>query len=95
VFAWLSRVVSLLAPACLGDSKDDSWLLRESGGVIAFVPQESESHFDAFGLAEPTTLHGIYSPTDQVGFDLGESADLRRVDAEHGAANAGVFVVAR
>jgi len=54
----------------------------------------AQADAQAFDLAEPSVVAGLADPLPQIGGDLGEAVALARVDAEHGAAHAGVFVLA-
>lgn len=53
-----------------------------------------EADGESFDLAEPAVEPGLGDPLSEVADDLGEAVALPRVDAQHRAADAGVFVFA-
>lgn len=60
--------------------------------VVAFGEEAGECEVDSFDFALPAFGFGAFTSLDQVGFDLGQAWDHFRVDVQHRAANAGVFV---
>jgi hypothetical protein len=66
----------------------------EPASLGALVPQEAKGEVDAFQLAEPTLGLGAGPPGEQVDLQFLEPGQHLGVDAQHRAADAGVFVLA-
>lgn len=62
--------------------------------VGAFLFEELECEVDALKFAQPTLILCKLTAGDEIGIDLVETFDHARVNLEHGAADAGVFVFA-
>ena len=62
--------------------------------LLLFAGDVAEAFFQGADFAEPLHAVGFVEALVGVGLDLQQSRDLGEVEAEHGAADAGVFVVA-
>src|SRR5690242_4854964 len=67
--------------------------LSEAFGVSLLVGDVAQAVLQAGHLAEPLHLAGFLEPFPGVDLDLDESWQLGGVGSEHGAADAGVFVL--
>lgn len=63
-------------------------------GCVTFGSQEGQGHVDTFDLAGPALGLGAGAAVEQVGFEFVEPYEHLRVDVQHRAADAGVFVPA-
>jgi hypothetical protein len=59
--------------------------------LSAFAAQEGEGEVDAFDLALPVLVNGSSLAGEEILFDLVEAGQHLGVDAEHRAADAGMF----
>jgi hypothetical protein len=66
----------------------------ESSGSDALVAEERQCEVDAFDLAEPAFGLGSLETVEEIGLELAQAGEHLGVDVEHGAADAGVRVVA-
>src|SRR5271154_6819671 len=64
-------------------------------GFLSFLPEEGEGEVDAFDLAEPPLGLCPCPAGQEVGLNLVEPGQHLRVDADHGASEAGVLMLAR
>lgn len=70
---------------------------RASGSSLSFLAlgaKEGEREVDALDLAEPILLVGPPKAREEVGFEFFEAVEHLRVDVEHRASDAGMFVLA-
>ncbi|MEU2688763.1 hypothetical protein ABZ654_33760, partial [Streptomyces hygroscopicus] len=63
--------------------------------ICLLGPEEGECQVDSFNFAEPLALLGPLAPQQEILLQLGEPGQHLWADLEHGASNAGVFVLAR
>jgi len=71
---------------------------RDAGqalGLLPFLPEVGEGKVDALDFTEPCLLLGAASSGQQIGLDLVEAGQHLGVDAEHGAAQTRMFMLAR
>lgn len=69
-------------------------MVFERSGVCQLGAGGVEADLEALEFAVPAAVGGFGDPDGEVVDDLDQASALFRVDAEHGASNAGVLVVA-
>ncbi|WP_435286432.1 hypothetical protein [Streptomyces bacillaris] len=84
-YSWASR---------RGNPEVDCGALGAAVGVLALGAQELEGEVEPFDLSAPGFGLRAYATTDEIGFEVVKPTEHLRAHLEHGASNAGGFVLA-
>lgn len=77
-----------------GQPERDRTASLEASGLVSLAAQEGEGEVEAVDLASPVLCDGAFTAGEEVLLQLVKAGQHLRVDAEHWATDAGVFVLA-